>query len=95
MAYLPAALARPSVIVNSWHVFTARDAMDLHARMKLETVQQLRGDQEVLTAACVGAVIASPVVAAGDIDHAFVHDALVARIHPLIDLIHDPEGCSR
>ena len=63
------------------HILSTGNAMDLHVRMIFETIEQLRSDQEVLT--CV--------LGASDVHHARVDEALVARIHPLVDLVDDSE----
>jgi hypothetical protein len=62
-------------------MFSARDTVNRHFRVELEIVEQFRRDQKVLACA----------LATGNIDHSLMHHALVARIHTLIDLIHDAE----
>ena len=53
-----------------------------HLRIVLEPREQLGRDEEVL----------ARVLAAGDLDHALVDHALVARVHALVDLVDDAEG---
>ena len=69
------------------HVFTTHNTKHLHTAIVFETGQQLGRDEEVLTG----------VLFAGDIDHALVHHALVARVHSLVDFVDEAEGrlCQR
>jgi len=69
-------------------------------------MQQLRGDQEVLTATTVASVGVDVAIdasrskfvafgiagAAGDIHHAFMDKALIAGVHALVDFVDDAEG---
>lgn len=63
------------------YIFTTGDAQDSHAFIIPQTGQELGRDQEVLTR----------VFAAGDLNHALVDHTLVARVHALVDLVHDAE----
>ena len=74
-------LLEVQLVVLVRHMLAARDTVDLHLRVKLQVIEQLRRDEEVLT--CT--------LAACDIDHAFVYHAFVTGIHALIDLVHDAE----
>lgn len=62
-------------------MLAARDAMDLHLGMELEVVEEFGRDEEVLAG----------VLLARNVDHAFVHHALVARVHALVDFVDDAE----
>lgn len=62
-------------------MFAGGDAEDAHAGVVAEAGEEFGGDEEVLAG----------VLAAGDLDHALVHHALVARVHALVDLVHHPE----
>ena len=66
-------------------MLTTRDTMSLHLGMKLQITQKLRRNEEVL----------ARVFLTGDIDHALVHHALVARVHALVDFVDDAEGRAR
>lgn len=57
------------------------DAEDAHAGVVAQAGEELGGDEEVL----------GGVLAAGDLDHALVDHALVARVHALVDLVDDAE----
>lgn len=63
------------------HVLARGDAEDAHALVVAQAGEQLGRDEEVLRR----------VLAAGDLDHALVHHALVARVHALVDLVDDAE----
>ncbi len=62
-------------------VLARGDAEDAHALVVAQAGEQLGRDEEVL----------ARVLAAGDLDHALVHHALVARVHALVDLVDDAE----
>lgn len=63
------------------HVLAARNAMDFHLGMELQVIEQLRGNEEILARS----------FRTGNVDHAFVHHALVARVHTLVDLVDNTE----
>lgn len=63
-------------------MLATRDTMHRHLGVKLEAVEQLGCNEEVLACA----------LAAGDVDHAAVHHAFVARVHALVDLVDNAEG---
>ena len=64
-------------------MFSTGDAEHAHALVVIEAREELGGDEEVLAG----------MFAAGDLDHAVMDHALVARIHTLVDLIYDAERC--
>lgn len=69
-------------------------------------MQQLRRDQEILTATGITPIGVTPTInatrckfiafrvagAASYVDHAFVDKALVAGVHALVDFVDDAEG---
>ncbi len=61
------------------------NAQHAHPTIIFEAVQQLGRDEEVLRSMFL----------AGDVDHAGVNHALVARVHALVDLVDDAEGGPR
>ena len=75
-------LAEVKLAALGGHVLARGNAEDAHALVVAEAREQLGGDEEVLRR----------VLAAGDLDHALVHHALVARVHALVDLVDDAEG---
>lgn len=62
-------------------MFATGDAQDAHLGVVPQASQQLGRDEEVL--ACV--------LAAGNLDHALVDHAFVARIHALVNFVDDTE----
>lgn len=63
-------------------MLAAGDAQDAHLGVVAQAREQLGRDEEVL----------ARVLAAGNLHHALVHHALVARVHALVDLVDDAEG---
>jgi hypothetical protein len=63
-------------------VLAAGDAENTHLGVVTEAGEEFGCDEEVLAG----------VLATGNLDHAFVNHALVARVHALVDLVDDAEG---
>jgi len=86
------------------HIVPTRDTQYPHTPRILQPMQQLRRDQEVLTASTITSVdVAIDAVscklvafgiagAASYVHHAFVDEALVAGVHALVDFVDDAEG---
>ena len=66
------------------HILSRSDTMHLHIRVILQIRQKLGRDEEILWR----------VFWASDIHHAWMHHTFVARVHSLVDLVDDAEGCA-
>ncbi len=85
------------------HVLPRRDAHNLHPARVFQPVQQLGRDQEILTPRRARPLLRPRVPGqrrrgvrpARDRHHALVHQPFVARVHPLVDLVHHPERAAR
>lgn len=64
------------------HMLTACDTQHPHLGIVPQPGQEFGRDEEILRS----------MLPTGDLDHAFVHHAFVARVHSLINLINDAEG---
>lgn len=63
-------------------MLTRVDDMNFHFRVELEACQELGCNEEVLTCALL----------AGNVYHALMHHAFIARVHALVDLVDNAEG---
>ena len=77
-AQVPIASQRARV----WDVLARVDDVDFHLGVELEACQELGCNEEVLTCALL----------AGNVHHALMDHAFIARVHALVDLVDDAEG---
>lgn len=63
-------------------MLSARNAEHPHLGIVAQACKQLGGDEEVLAG----------VLPAGNLNHALVDHAFVARVHTLVDLVDHAEG---